>query len=75
VTRQTVSTGTDWESKAGYSRAVRAGSYVSGTTAADADGDIVSVGDPHRQTRRALSNVESALREAGAALDDVHISR
>lgn len=73
MTRQTISTGTKWESQVGYSRAVRVGSHihVSGTTATDEEGEVVAVGDPYRQTRRALANVESALVEAGAALDDV----
>jgi len=71
--RQRVSSGTEWEGRVGYSRAVRAGRHVhvSGTTATDADGNVVGVGDPAAQTRRALVNVEHALREAGASLDDV----
>ena len=71
--RQTVSSGTEWESRVGYSRAVRTGDrvFVSGTTATDEDGEIVGVGDPEAQTERAIANVERALEDAGATLDDV----
>ena len=70
--RQRVASGTEWESRVGYSRAVRVGDrvLVSGTTATDEDGDVVG-GTPAEQTRRALSNVERALEEAGASLADV----
>ncbi|MBB6644969.1 RidA family protein [Halobellus ruber] len=71
--RQRVSSGTEWESRVGYSRAVRAGPqvHVSGTTATDEDGEVVGAGDPAAQTRQALSNVEDALGEAGASPSDV----
>src|SRR5437588_9362321 len=71
--RTNYATGTPWEPVVGYSRAVRVGPfvYVSGTTATDAQGHVVGAGDPYRQMRQALANLEAALQRVGASLSDV----
>ncbi|MBE0570436.1 MAG: RidA family protein [Ignavibacteriaceae bacterium] len=70
--RTNVSSGTIWEGKIGYSRAVRIGNLieVSGTAAIDRD-RIVAPGDPYQQTRFIIQKIEKALEDAGGSLSDV----
>ena len=71
--RENFASGTTWETLVGYSRAVRVGPHVhvSGTTATDADGQLVGVGDAAAQARKCIENIEAVLVKAGATLSDV----
>ena len=69
--RQNISSGSPWEARVGYSRAVRVGNVVevAGTTAQL--GDSVAGGDAYRQTVNILAKIAAALEQAGAQLTDV----
>lgn len=73
VKRVNVGSGVKWESLVGYSRVVRAGDlfFVTGTTATTPDGGHVGDGDAYAQTRQCILNIQRALRQAGAELEDV----
>jgi enamine deaminase RidA (YjgF/YER057c/UK114 family) len=70
--RKNIFSGAPWETKVGYSRAVRVGNVieVSGTTAV-LNGEVQHKGDMYRQTQFVLALIEKALEEAGADLHDV----
>jgi enamine deaminase RidA (YjgF/YER057c/UK114 family) len=70
--RKLISSGSTFEAKIGYSRAVIAGDwvFVSGTTGFDYS--TMSIADDLvTQTEQCLKNIEVALRQAGSSLRDV----
>jgi enamine deaminase RidA (YjgF/YER057c/UK114 family) len=73
MSKQLISTGTIWEKKFGYSRAVKMGNmiFVAGTTAVDDEGAIVGEKDPYKQASFIYKKIAKALHEAGATMKDV----
>lgn len=71
--RRRVSSGTVWEDRVGYSRAVRAGNqiFVSGTTATDGAGELVGGDDPEAQATFIIEKIGGALEALGSSLADV----
>ncbi|MGP8158625.1 MAG: RidA family protein [Thermoplasmata archaeon] len=71
--RTRYASGTPWEPKVGYSRAVRVGRriYVSGTTATAPDGSVVGRGDAYAQTVQTLDNIERALTALGSRREEI----
>ncbi|MDR3682612.1 MAG: RidA family protein [Geothrix sp.] len=72
MTRKLISSGSVFEEKIGYSRAVVAGDwvFVSGTTGFDYRTMSIS-GDILEQTEQCLKNIEAVLVQAGSSLRDV----
>ena len=71
--RQSVSTGTIWEQRYSYCRAVRYGEriLVAGTTATDPDGQLVGQGDAAAQASYIIDKIEQAIGELGGRLADI----
>jgi enamine deaminase RidA (YjgF/YER057c/UK114 family) len=72
LTRKLISSGSTFEAKIGYSRAVVDGDFVfvSGTTGFDYGKGTIS-DDIAAQSEQTLANIAAALGEAGASLKDV----
>jgi len=72
VKRINISSGSDWEKKVGYSRAVKINNLieVSGTTATK-DGAIMGINDPYLQTRFILEKIADVLYDLGSDMKNV----
>jgi enamine deaminase RidA (YjgF/YER057c/UK114 family) len=73
MSKQLISSGTVWEKKFGYSRAVKVGNlvFVAGTTAANENGEVVGKDDVYQQAIFIYKKIERALQEAGASMQNV----
>jgi enamine deaminase RidA (YjgF/YER057c/UK114 family) len=69
--RRRASSGSPWEPKVGYARAVRAGNTIAiaGTVGITADGTFPKTAG--EQTRRALAIIRAAIEALGGRLEDV----
>jgi enamine deaminase RidA (YjgF/YER057c/UK114 family) len=72
VTRRHISSGSTFEQQIGYSRAIVDGDwvFVSGTTGFDYATMTIS-DDVLEQAEQCLKNIDSALQQAGASMNDV----
>jgi enamine deaminase RidA (YjgF/YER057c/UK114 family) len=70
--RENILTGSPWEDKMGYCRAVRIGNIieVSGTVAI-VDGDKVKADDAYAQTLNILERIEVVLKDLNVGMKDV----
>ncbi len=71
--RQRFMSGSPWEAKVGYCRAVKVGSqiFVSGTAPSDGQGGTYAPGDAYAQTKRCFAIIQAALQNFGADLSDI----
>ncbi|WP_428820027.1 RidA family protein [Microbulbifer sp. MCCC 1A16149] len=72
MSRKLISSGSEFEQKIGYSRAVVDGDYVfvSGTTGFNYATNSIS-DDVTEQADQCFSNIEQALQEAGSSIDKI----
>ncbi len=71
--RVNYASGSKWEDIVGYSRVVKIGNVieVTGTVAANENGEVVGVDDAFEQTKYIIQKIETHLARAGAGLKDV----
>lgn len=76
MSRQNILSGSPWEDKMGYCRAVRIGNIIEvAGTVAIIDGEKVKADDAFAQTNNIIERIEKVLKEAGATLSDVTRTR
>ena len=71
--RKLISSGSPFEPRIGFSRAVRVGSLVAiaGTAPITSEGGVAAPGDVYGQTKRCLEIIEQAVIDAGLSLSSV----
>jgi len=71
--RTKIFSGTPWEPKVGYARAVQVGEtiHISGTTGTDPSGKVLAPGDVYAQSVQTIRNIENALKRLGVGLEHV----
>lgn len=71
--RKLVSSGSPFESRIGFSRAVRVGNFVAiaGTAPIASGGGVAAVGDLYGQTKRCLEIIAQAVADAGLSLSSI----
>ena len=73
--RVTVSTGSVWEPKLGYSRAVKKGNHIFVSGSVGIETDKTFSPDPGAQARRSLAIIRSAIEALGGRMEDVMMTR
>ena len=72
MTRRLISSGSSFEEKIGYSRAVLAGEWVFVSGTIGFDYSTMSISESLlKQTEQCLKNIEAVLQQAGSSLKDV----
>ena len=73
INKETKSLGMPWEKEYGYAQAVKVRDtiYLSGQVSHDDEGNIVGFKDMEAQMRQAYANVQKALAQYGATMDNI----
>lgn len=72
MSRQNILSGSPWEDKMGYCRAVRIGNIVEvAGTVAIVDGEKVKADDAYAQTHNIIERIAKVLEDTGTSLNDV----